>query len=356
MPSGSGEWRIKEKSDETSNCNFMKEEQLENTELITVEGIKKRVYTIRVQQVMLDSDLAEIYGYEVKNLNRQVKNNLERFPEDFMFQISKAELEDLRCKNFTANLNTKSRSLPYVFTEQGIYMLATVLRGDLASQQSIFIMRAFREMRHFIQQNRQFVTQSEMNMLSARVSEIAVQTADNKDRQVKTEADIKTIRKQINTLSENFISEKDLKNYVIYKDHKFEADAAYADIYSQAKKTIHVIDDYVNTKTLQLLTHKAAGVNVILFTENKHGRNGALTAVEVTDFINQYGPLTVKPNPDCHDRLVVLDYGTKQEKMFHCGHSSKDAGSKACAIIEISTTELFHPLIDKYMTQVDKTL
>ncbi|WP_242875403.1 ORF6N domain-containing protein [Butyrivibrio sp. INlla14] len=327
-----------------------------NTELITIEGIKRKVYTIRGQQVMLDSDLAEIYGYEVKNLNRQVKNNAERFPEDFMFQISKGELENLRCKNFTANLNSKSRSLPYVFTEQGIYMLATVLRGELANQQSIFIMRAFREMRHFIQQNKQFVTRSEMTMLSAKVSEIAVQTADNKDRQVKTESDIKDIRKQIDTLSENFISEKDLKNYVIYKDHKFEADAAYIDIYSQAKKTILVIDDYVNTKTLQLISHKASGVDVILFTENKRGRNGVLTSAEVTDFISQYGNLTVKPNPDCHDRLVVLDYGTKHEKMFHCGHSSKDAGSKACAIIEFAMTDLFHPLIDSYMQLPDKAL
>ncbi|SCY74694.1 ORF6N domain-containing protein [Butyrivibrio sp. INlla14] len=345
-----------EKSDEVANCDQTKEEQLGNTELITIEGIKRKVYTIRGQQVMLDSDLAEIYGYEVKNLNRQVKNNAERFPEDFMFQISKGELENLRCKNFTANLNSKSRSLPYVFTEQGIYMLATVLRGELANQQSIFIMRAFREMRHFIQQNKQFVTRSEMTMLSAKVSEIAVQTADNKDRQVKTESDIKDIRKQIDTLSENFISEKDLKNYVIYKDHKFEADAAYIDIYSQAKKTILVIDDYVNTKTLQLISHKASGVDVILFTENKRGRNGVLTSAEVTDFISQYGNLTVKPNPDCHDRLVVLDYGTKHEKMFHCGHSSKDAGSKACAIIEFAMTDLFHPLIDSYMQLPDKAL
>ena len=329
---------------------------MENTELITVEGIKKRVYTIRGQQVMLDSDLAEIYGYEVKNLNRQVKRNAERFPEDFMFQITEAERDNLRCQNVTANINTKSRSLPYAFTEQGIYMLATVLRGDLANQQSIFIMRAFREMRHFIQQNKQFVTQSEMSMLSARVSEIALQAADNKDRQTRTESDINGIRKQIDTLSENFISEKDLKNYVIYKDHKFEADAAYIDIYSQAKKTIHVIDDYVNTKTLQLLSHKASGVDVILFTENKRGRNGALTSAEVTDFISQYGNLTVKPNSDCHDRLVVIDYGTKYEKMFHCGHSSKDAGSKACAIIEFAMTDLFHPLIDSYMQLPDKTL
>lgn len=329
---------------------------MENRGLITVEGIKNKVYIIRGQQVMLDSDLAEIYGYEVKRLNEQVKRNINRFPEDFMFQLTGDEIDFVRSQiatsrddNFFAGQEGGRRWHPYVFTEQGIYMLAAILRGALAEQQSIFIMRAFREMRHLIQQNKQFVTQGEMKMLSARVSEIAIRTSESRDRQVKTEADIKDIREQIDIISDNFISEKDLKNYVIYKGHKFEADAAYIDIYSQAKKTIYVIDDYVNIKTLQLLSHKASGVNVVLFTENRRGRNGALTAAEVTDFNSQYGNLVIKPNPDCHDRLVALDYGTKDEKMFHCGHSSKDAGSKACAIIEMSMTQLLHPLIDKYI-------
>ena len=94
---------------------------------------------------MLDCDLARIYGYEVKNLNRQVKRNIERFPEDFMFRLTEDEYENLRCQNVTAIRSLMSRSMPYAFTEQGIYMLATVLRGELAEQQSIFIMRAFRE-------------------------------------------------------------------------------------------------------------------------------------------------------------------------------------------------------------------
>ena len=134
----------------------------EKTELMTVDNIYNRVYVIRGQQVMLDYDLAEIYGYEVKRLNAQVKNNISRFPTDFMFQLTKSELEYLRSNFSTANINPKSRTLPHAFSEQGIYMLATVLRGELAEQQSIFIMRAFREMRHYIKQNQQFVTQSEM--------------------------------------------------------------------------------------------------------------------------------------------------------------------------------------------------
>ena len=130
---------------------------VENTELMTVDNICNRVYVIRGQQVMLDYDLAEIYGYEVKRLNEQVKRNITRFPEDFMFQLTKEEIDFVksqfatsRNQNMYAGQDGRRRKAPYAFTEQGIYMLATVLRGDLAEQQSIFIMRAFREMRHCI--------------------------------------------------------------------------------------------------------------------------------------------------------------------------------------------------------------
>ena len=142
----------------------------ETKELITKDDICSKVYIIRGQQVMLDKDLAEIYGYEVKKLNQQVKRNIERFPEDFMFRLSNSEIDSVRSqivtsrkKDFFAGQEGGRRYLPYAFTEQGIYMLATVLRGELAEQQSIFIMRTFREMRHYIRQNQQFVTRNEMN-------------------------------------------------------------------------------------------------------------------------------------------------------------------------------------------------
>lgn len=124
-----------------------------NKRFFPIKAIKDLIYLVRGQYVMLDSDLADIYGYEVKYLNRQVKRNIERFPEDFMFQLSKEELNDLRCQNVTANINSKSRTLPYVFSEQGIYMLATVLKSELAVQQSIVIMRTFKNMRHYITEN-----------------------------------------------------------------------------------------------------------------------------------------------------------------------------------------------------------
>ncbi len=328
----------------------------EKTGILTVDKIQNRVYVIRGQQVMLDYDLAEIYGYEVKNLNRQVKRNIERFPEDFMFHLTKEEEEDLRCQNVTAIRSSMSRSLPYAFTEQGIYMLATVLRGELAEQQSIFIMRAFREMRHYIKQNQQFVTQAEMNLVTAKVSEISVQVAGISDWKRKAEQDMEDIRKSIDTLNENFVSEKDFKSFVIYKGQKFEADAAYIDIYQQATSSIYVVDDYMNAKTLQLLSQKNQGVEVVLFTENGRGRNGFLTPAVVSDFVAQYPPLRIKPNSDCHDRLIVIDYGLPTEQVYHCGASSKDAGKKLCAINKIEQNTIIHPVIDRLLSQPDKKI
>ena len=309
---------------------------------------------------MLDYDLAELYGYEVKALNQQVKRNIDRFPEDFMFQLKKEEVPKEFSKSQIVTLNEKGdkrgtniKKLPYAFTEQGIYMLATVLKGKLAEQQSIFIMRAFREMRHYIKQNQQFVTQSEIRLVTAKVSEISAQVAGVVDWKNRAEQKFDDIQRSIDTLNENFVSEKDFKNFVIYKGQKFEADAAYIDIYQQAKKSIYVVDDYVNTKTLQLLSQKQVGVEVILFTENGHGKRGFLTTAVVNDFAQEYPTLRIKPNADCHDRLIVLDYNLPTEQAFHCGASSKDAGKKLCAINEISESGMIHPVIDKLLLAPD---
>ena len=335
----------------------------ETKELITTDDIRSKVYIIRGQQVMLDKDLAELYGYEVKRLNEQVKRNISRFSEDFMFQLNKEEIPEKFSKSQIATLNEKSnrqgsniKKMPFAFTEQGIYMLATVLRGELAEQQSIFIMRTFREMRHYIKQNQQFVTRSEMELLASKVTEISVQTAGLIDKQKQTDQNVDLIQKNVEQLSENFISEKDVKNFVIYKGQKLEADIAYIGIYQQAKKSIYVVDDYMNAKSLQHLSQKADGVEVILFTENGKGGRGFLTNSLVTDFQNEYPPIRIKPNPDCHDRLIVLDYCEETERVYHCGESSKDAGKKLCAINQITETAIIHPVIDRLLSLPDKQI
>lgn len=335
----------------------------ETKELITTDDIRSKVYIIRGQQVMLDKDLAELYGYEVKRLNEQVKRNISRFSEDFMFQLNKEEIPEKFSKSQIATLNEKSnrqgsniKKMPFAFTEQGIYMLATVLRGELAEQQSIFIMRTFREMRHYIKQNQQFVTRSEMELLASKVTEISVQTAGLIDKQKQTDQNVDLIQKNVEQLSENFISEKDVKNFVIYKGQKLEADIAYIGIYQQAKKSIYVVDDYMNAKSLQHLSQKADGVEVILFTENGKGGRGFLTNSLVTDFQNEYPPIRIKPNQDCHDRLIVLDYCEETERVYHCGESSKDAGKKLCAINQITETAIIHPVIDRLLSLPDKKI
>ena len=326
----------------------------ETKELITTDDIGSKVYILRGQQVMLDQDLAEIYGYQVKNLNQQVKRNLTRFPEDFMFQLTKEEVELVKSQFVTSrNINYFEgqeggrRKLPYAFTEQGIYMLATVLRGELAEQQSIFIMRTFREMRHYISQNQQFVTRNEMELLTAKVGTIT-------ERQDRMEKRVEFIQKDVTILADNFITDKDKKDFVIYKGQKLEADIAYIEIYQQAKKSIYVVDDYMNAKSLQHLSQKADGVEVVLFTENGKGGRGFLTNSLVTDFQNEYPTIRIKPNPDCHDRLIILDYGEKTELVYHCGASSKDAGKKLCAINQITETAIIHPVIDRLLSLPDK--
>ena len=328
----------------------------ETKELITTDVIRSKVYIIRGQQVMLDQDLAEIYGYQVKNLNQQVKRNIERFPEDFMFQLATSEIESVRSQivtsrknDFFASQEGGRRYLPYAFTEQGIYMLATVLRGELAEQQSKFIMRTFREMRHYISQNQQFVTRNEMDLLTAKVGTIT----ESQDRMEKK---VDSIQKDVTILADNFITDKDKKNFVIYKGQKLEADIAYIEIYQQAKKSIYFVDDYMNAKSLQHLSQKDDGVEVILFTENGKGGRGFLTNSLVTDFQNEYPTIRIKPNPDCHDRLIILDYGEKTELVYHCGASSKDAGKKLCAINQITETAIIHPVINRLLSLPDKKI
>ena len=323
-------------------------------EIVPVGDLNGLVYSVRGHYVMLDADIAMLYGYTVKRVNEQARRNIERFPDDFMFQLTDDEVALVWSQNATANINSKSRTNPIVYTEQGTYMLATVLKNEVAVTQSIGIMRAFRQMRHYIRENQQFVTKNELKMLT---DDLAQNVKQIEMRQDVTDAQIATIHESINKINENFVLDTELKNFVIYKGQKFEADKAYIEIYQKAKKSIYVVDDYVSIKTLHLLSHKKAGVSVILFTENGFGRSrDRLTASEVADFDREYPTIQIKPNLDCHDRFIVLDYGTKNEKVFHCGASSKDAGKKVCAINAIENTVLVHPIIDALLQNPDKTL
>ena len=164
----------------------------ENKEIVIVDNktIQEKIYLIRGQKVMLDSDLAEIYGYETKNFNRQVKNNIEKFEgEDFMFQLTENEFENLRCKNFTSSWGG-SRYLPNAFTEQGIYMLMTVLRGELAIRQSRALIRTFKQMKDFIIENQDFISSKELVQIAVQTNQNTKDIAEIKS-QMATKEDLK---------------------------------------------------------------------------------------------------------------------------------------------------------------------
>ncbi|MBQ9572279.1 MAG: ORF6N domain-containing protein [Acidaminococcaceae bacterium] len=285
------------------------------------QDIKNLIYTIRGKQVMLDSDLASLYGYEVKKLNQQVKRNIDRFPEDFMFQLLKEEIPD-SSKSQIVTLNESGnkrgsnvKKLPYAFTEQGIYMLSTVLRGELAVKQSIFIMRAFREMRHFIANNA---------FLLDRVSKIELKQleADKKFEQIF-----------------DYISDHKEHNQKLFFDGQiYDAFSLLASLIRKAAKEIILVDGYIDLGTLNILTNKQPGVVVTVYTRP----NTKLKAQDISMFNAQYPQLTVKHTKLFHDRFLILDRKT----FYHIGASLKDAG-KSCfgvSLFEDGKKELLQKL------------
>ena len=326
--------------------------------LIDENMLKSRIYTIRGLKVMLDADLAEIYGYSTKVFNQQVKNNIEKFDEDFRFQLNSEEIEELsKCKICTLNMESEniesSRSkfltlnkgsrgsnikyAPYAFTEQGIYMLMTVLKGERATAQSKALIRLFKQMKDYIiAENR--------NLLGYDgIAQIAMQTERNTK-------DIAVIQSDLQKVMENFVDPSTFKHFLILNGQKLDADVAYTQIYGMAKKSITIIDDYVGVKTLDLLRGIAKGISVTIYSDE----NGyeSLTEQIKKDFLKARPDIKFdnkKTKEKFHDRYIFLDYGLRGEKLFHCGASSKDAGNKITTIMQIENTEIYHVLMEKLL-------
>ena len=308
--------------------------------LIDENMLKLRIYTIRGLKVMLDADLAEIYGYSTKAFNQQIKNNIEKFDEDFRFQLDSEEIEGLSRSNFLTSMQIKGvkggRSYaPYAFTEQGIYMLMTVLKGERATAQSKALIRLFKQMKDYIiAENR--------NLLS---NEGLVQIAVQTERNTK---DIAVIQSDLQKVMENFVDPSTYKHFLILNGKKLEADVAYTQIYGMAKKSIAIIDDYVGVKTLDLLRGITKGVSVAIYSDEQGFES--LTNQIKNDFSAARPDVklfTDRTRGKIHDRYIFLDYGLKGEKLFHCGASSKDAGNKITTIMQIENTEIYHILMDK---------
>ncbi len=281
-----------------------------DSELLSLDAgeIKRRIFTIRGKQVMLDSDLADLYGYEVKRLNEQVRRNKERFPDDFMFRLTKEDIEVVKSQfatsretGFFSGQEGGRRKLPYAFTEQGIYMLSTVLRGELAIKQSIFIMRAFREMRHFIANNA---------ALFERISKVEL-------KQLEADKKFDQLFEYVNTHAET--------NQKLFFDGQiYDVFSLLIELIQKADQEIILIDGYVDVGTLNVLAKKKSGVAVTIYTFKKT----KLTAQDVAAFNAQYPQLDVKYANIFHDRFLILDRKT----VYHIGASLKDAGKKCFAI------------------------
>ena len=228
----------------------------------------------------------------------------------------------------TANLNSKSRYNPHVFTEQGLYMLMTVLKGPLAVKQSKALIRTFKKMKDYILENRDLIGQREILQLS-------METANNRIEINKINSD----------MMNSFVSDDDDK-WLMFNAKFSSADEVYESIYKQAKSSIYVVDNYIGLRTLVHLKNSPTGVDIILFSDNVG--NNKLHNIEFADFCKEYPTVNLsmkKTGGIFHDRFIVLDYGTADERVFLCGASSKDAGARITSIVEDYGISKYAPVI-----------
>lgn len=272
---------------------------MEKEVLIYEKDIHKKIHIIRGVQVMLDSDLAQLYSVKVKRLNEQVKRNLERFPERFMFQITQQEGESLRSQIATSNTQKGGRRyLPHVFTEQGVAMLSTVLRSKESIKTSIQIIDAFVAMRKFINRN--------INILN-RLEQVEQKQLIN---------DIK-FEKIFNALTKKEIEQK---NGVFYDGQIFDSHVFVSRLIKSAKRSIILLDNYIDESVLILLTKRIKNVTVKIYTRNIDNK----LKLDIDRHNKQYPKIEVQEFNKCHDRFLIID----EQNVYHIGASLKDLGKK----------------------------
>lgn len=295
--------------------------------MVSHDGIRNLIFTVQGVQVMLDSDLADLYRIEVKALNQAVKRNLERFPVEFMFQLTAAEYESLRSQIVTVVKDKSLRSqivtlnnmrgrhrkyFPYVFTEQGVAMLSAVLRSETAIKVSIRIINAFVSMRRFFAANAQ---------VFKRIASLEV-------KQIET--DLK-IDKVLNALESKEILPR---QGIFYNGQIFDAYRFVSDLFRSAKESIIIIDNYIDDTVLVHLTKRAENVKVTILTKDISKQ----MTLDVIKYNKQYPPVEIKEFRNSHDRFVIIDGTT----VYHVGASLKDLGKKwfAFSKMDIGVVEM----------------
>lgn len=298
---------------------------------MTQFNIENLIYVIRDKQVMMDSDLAVLYQVETGNLNKAMKRNQKRFPEDFCFQLSKEEFENLKFQSGSSCLDENGyggrRYMPYVYTEQGISMLASVLRSEIAINVSIRIMRTFVEMRRFIANNA---------LLFERISAVELRQLEY---QKQTDEKLEQIF--------DYISEHEESNQKIFFEGQiYDAFSLIVSLIQKAEKEIMLIDGYVDVGTLNLLSKKKKSVSVTIYTQ----KQTRLSKTDVENFNAQYPNLEVKYTKIFHDRFLILD----REIAYHVGASLKDAGKKCFGISLIQDAGIIKDILQRLELEVDE--
>lgn len=288
--------------------------------------IQKLIYTIRGKQVMLDADLALLYHVETRTLNQAVKRNIDRFPEQFRFQLTSDEYFSLKSQfvissSADGNGHGGRRTLPYAFTEQGIAMLSAVLKSDVAVRVSIKIMDAFIEMRHFITSNA---------LMFERISAMEL-------RQIEFQ---KETTEKFDQVFEYISGHEESSQKIFFDGQIYDAFSLISSLIKKAKSDIILIDGYVDTITLDLLSKKEANVAVTIHTSAKSCK---LTNSEISNFNTQYPILQVKYTSCFHDRFLILD----KKIGYHIGASIKDAGKKCFAITLIEDSQSVQDIISR---------
>jgi hypothetical protein len=282
-------------------------EDIMNTELIIQDNIEDRIYTIRGMHVMLDRDLAELYGVETKHINQAVRNNEDKFFDDFVFQLTSDEFTILRSNNLTAKFS-KTRTNPKVFTEQGIYMLATILKSKIAANVTVSIIRTFANMRKLINSNDFYITQ--LQELEKRQLRYEI-TSDNKFHKI-----FKAIEDKNITPTQG----------IFYDGQIFDAYVFINDLLKSVKEEVVLVDNYIDESVLTLFS-KYPDIKFTLISSDKNKR----LKLDIKKYNSQYNNLTLKHSTKYHDRFLIIDKTT-----YHLGASLKDLGKKVFAFSKMA--------------------
>ena len=289
--------------------------QAQVAEIKDERSIQSLIKTVRGVQVLLDRDMARLYGVETGALNRQVKRNAGRFPEDFMFRLSAEEWGNLKCQNGISSWGGDRQS-PYAFTENGIAMLSSVLRSEIAIEVNIRIMRAFTAMRRFMLANAQ---------MFQRIESV-------EKRQIATDAKVDSILERLDA------SEGPMQG-VFYDGQLWDARTLVLKLIARAKRSLLLVDNWATAVTLDLFAKKHQGVKVTIIT-SEHFKKGvpnhAISNADVESFNAQYPKIAVRYNETFHDRFLIID----DKELYLIGASLKDLGSKCFGFTKMDAAEI----------------